>query len=79
MTVTNERCAGVVSGSASWEAHGSGRNIRLNKQSAKEVVYGTSQNRRTGEPANSSSDRTRGIIYFSVPFFGQRFAAISGT
>jgi hypothetical protein len=38
MTVTNERCADVVSGSASWEAHGSGRNIRLNKQSAKEVV-----------------------------------------
>jgi hypothetical protein len=35
MTVTNERCADVVSGSASWEGHGSGRNIRLNKQSAK--------------------------------------------
>gem|GEM_PF-6679107 len=52
MTVTNERCADVVSGSASWEAHGSGRNIRLNKQSAKEVVYGNqseSPDRRAGE------------------------------
>ncbi len=78
MTVTNERCADVMSGSASWEAHGSGRNIRLNKQSAK-CICGTSQNRRTGEPANSNSNRTRGIIYFSVPFIGQRFAAISGT
>jgi hypothetical protein len=67
MTVTRERCADVVSGSASWEAHGSGRNIRLNKQSAKEVVYGTSRTRRTSQPENSSNDRTRGIIYFSVP------------
>jgi hypothetical protein len=40
MTVTYERCAGVVSRSVSWEAHGSARNIRLNKQSAKEVVCG---------------------------------------
>jgi hypothetical protein len=79
MTVTNERCADVVSGSASWEGHGSGRNIRLNKQSAKEVVYGTSRTRRTSQPENSSNDRTRGIIYFSVPFIGQRVAAISGT